>query len=135
MNHFLPTTEMTGQRLTEAIWALALPPAYRQKNDTVQAFTLLDALDGSCWLNVPDEFAINVHAEADFGEIADILQPFIDDGSVPADTNVQLAALVESLRGKRLVVWDAFPQFFKDQSKDMKGMIEASLLAKPSAIP
>ena len=39
--------------------------------------------------------------------------------------------LVESLRGQRLVVYDAFPQLFKDMSKTYAEMITAGLLAAP----
>jgi hypothetical protein len=59
------------------------------------------------------------------------LQPWIDAGHLPADTNTNLAALVESLRGQRLVVYDAFPQLFKDMSKTYAEMITAGLLAAP----
>jgi hypothetical protein len=48
---------------------------------------------------------------------------------LPADTNTQLAALIESKRGHRLVVYDAFPQPFKDISKTLEQMIAAGLLA------
>jgi hypothetical protein len=58
---------------------------------------------------VDTDYEINVHADAVLAGIADILQPWIDAGHLPADTNTNLAALVESLRGQRLVVYDAFP--------------------------
>ena len=60
--------------------------------------------------------------------IAVILQPWVDTGHLPADTNAQLAALIESKRGQQLVVYDAFPQLFKDMSKTLEQMISAGLL-------
>lgn len=95
-------------------------------------FECVLALNGSRWLVVDTVFSIVLHPEAELGSIADILQPWIDAGHLPADTNAQLAALVESLRGQSLVVYDAFPQLFKNMSKTLSEMIAAGLLAEPA---
>lgn len=118
----------SAQALSVALSDLSRPPWVRDAADSKYLFGWVDDTQGARWLVVDTEYEIPVHAEAELAGIAEILKPFVDAGDLPADTNVQLAALVESLRGKRLVVWDAFPQFFKDKSKDMKGMIEAGLL-------
>lgn len=89
-------------------------------------------LQGAKWLVVDTELSLPLHADAELGSIADILQPWIDAGQLPADTNTTLAALVESKRGQRLVVYDAFPQLFKDMSKTYAEMIAAGLLAEPT---
>jgi hypothetical protein len=81
------------------------------------------------WLVVDTDFTIRVHPDAELGDIAQILQPWIDAGHLPADTNTQLAALIESKRGQRLIVYDAFPQLFKDMAKTHEQMVAAGLLA------
>lgn len=121
----------SAQPLSYALWGLARPPAVRSVNDTQYLFPWVSALDGSKWLMVDTEYSIMVHAEAVLDGIADILQPFVDAGQLPADTNVTLAAFVESQRGHRLAVYEAFPQFFKDQAKTRDHMTAAKLLNKP----
>jgi hypothetical protein len=92
--------------------------------------SILD-LHGEKWLMVDTTLSLPLHAEAELNGIADILQPWIDGGHLPEDTNTTLAALVESQRGGRLVVYDAFPKLFKDMSKTHAEMIAAGLLAAP----
>jgi hypothetical protein len=82
-------------------------------------------------LVVDTAYEIRVHPEAELGDIAQILPPWIDAGDAPADTNTQLALLIESKRGQHLVVYDAFPQLFKDMSKTHEQMTVAGLLAEP----
>lgn len=97
-------------------------------------FMSVAGLDGNTYLAVRTGFEVYVHADAELNGIADILQPWIDQGYLPSDTNTQLAALVEGLRGQRLVVYDAFPQLFKDMSKTHAEMIAAGLLAEPATL-
>lgn len=95
-------------------------------------FEVVTALDdGATWLMVDTTFTIRVHVDAVMDGIADILQPWIDSGHLPADTNDTLAALVESKRGQDLTVYDAFPQLFKDMSLTTAQMIAAGKLANP----
>ena len=130
MTRFVPSS--AAEPLSQALWSLSRPPAVRGPNDTQYLFGWVNALDASRWLMVDTEYEISVHAEAELGGIAVILQPWIDAGHLPADTNAQLAALIESKRGQQLVVYDAFPQLFKDMSKTHAEMIAAGLLAEPN---
>jgi hypothetical protein len=129
MIRFIPSS--AAEPLSQALWSLSRPPQVRGPNDTQYLFGWVNALDASRWLVVDTEFEINVHPDAELNGIADILQPWIDGWHLPANTNTQLAALVESKRGSRLVVYDAFPQLFKDMSKTREEMIAAGLLAEP----
>ncbi len=129
MIRFIPSS--AAAPLSQALWELSRPPHVRTHDTTQFLFGWLDALDGTRWLVVDTEYTINVHPDAVLNGIDDILQPWIDAGQLPADTNTQLATLVESKRGQRLVVYDAFPQLFKDMSKDHAEMIAAGLLAEP----
>jgi hypothetical protein len=126
---YIPSS--AAEPLSLALWSLSRPPTLRTEQDTQYLFGWENVLDGSRWLVVDTEYAINVHPDAVLGDIASILQPWIDAGHLPADTITQLAALIESKRGQQLVVYDAFPQLFKDMSKTYPQMIAAGLLAEP----
>lgn len=129
MIRYVPSS--AAEPLSQALWGLSRPPQVRGENDTRYLFGWLTALDDSRWLMVETDYSINVHAEAKLDGIADILQPWINAGHLPADTNTALSALIDAKRGQRLVVYDAFPQLFKDMSKTREQMIAAGLLAEP----
>lgn len=125
---YLPSS--IADELSVALWQLAKPQP--QPDDTSRMFGAITALDGSTHLEVEDTFEIAIHPQASLGALATILQPWIDNGSLPADTLTNLASLVESKRGQRLIVWDAFPQLFKDMSKTYEQMVAAGLLEEPT---
>lgn len=132
MIRYVPSS--AAESLSDALWALTRPPQVRQPEDTSKMFPWVDDLQvpSKRWLMVDTTFAIRVHEQAVFDGITDILQPWIDDGYLPADTNTNLAVFVESKRGEMLTVYDAFPQLFKDMSKTTHEMIEAGWLANPN---
>ena len=124
-----------AQAMSNALWSLSRPAIVRKPADVTRfLFPWVEATDRSQWLVVDTEYEINVHQEASLVEIAVILQPYITAGQLEADTNTQLAALVESKRGSRLVVYEAFPQFFKDQAKTYQQMVNEGLF-KPLIMP
>jgi len=126
MIRFVPSS--AAESLSNALWRLSRPPETRGPNDTQFLFGWITALDGSRWLQVDTAYEINVHAEAVLDGIADVLQPWIDEGVLPADTNETLGAFIESKRGQRLIPWEAFPQFFKDASKSRDELVSLGLL-------
>jgi hypothetical protein len=123
---YIPSS--VAQSLSSALWALARPLSVQSNNFTKYLFGWVDATDGTRWLEVDTECQIRIHADAELGAIADILQPWIDSGDLPADTSTQLAAILDSKRGQRLVVYDAFPQLFKDMGKTYEQMVASGLL-------
>lgn len=129
MIRYIPAS--AAEPLSNALWGLTRPPQVRQPSGTQYLFAWLDDVSGERWLKVDTTFTIPVHAEAELDGIADILQPWIDSGHLPANTNDTLAALVESKRGQDLTVYDAFPQLFKDMSLTTAQMIAAGKLANP----
>jgi hypothetical protein len=131
MTRFVPTSVNAVEDLNLYLWQLADPTADGRTNGM---FGYLSDLHGAVWLEVDTEYEITVHQDAVLNGIAGILQPFIDKGQLPADTNTQLALLIESKRGQHLVVYDAFPQLFKDMSKTHEQMIDAGLLAEPQTL-
>lgn len=122
----------SAQPLSDALWGLTRPPFIRHESNTQYLFPWVKALDSSIWLLVETTYTISVHSEAVLDGIAGILQPFIDAQQLPADTNNQLDAFIESKRGHELVIYDAFPQLFKDQAKTWQQMIDAGLLSQPA---
>jgi len=129
MIRYVPASQ--GEPLTRALWRLAVPDPVPDATD--QMFEVFPALDdGALWLLVDTTFTIRVHQDAVLDGIADILQPWIDDGSLPPNTNDNLSAFIESMRGQMLTVYDAFPQLFKDMSKDTAEMINALKIADPA---
>jgi len=127
MIRFVPGTQV--EPLTRALWKLAVRnPAV---GATDKLFDTVTALDESRWLLVDTTYAIRLHEAAELGEIGGILQDYIDAGTLPPTTNDDLAALIASKRGQMLVVWDAFPQLFKDLSKTTAEMITAGLIDDP----
>lgn len=123
---YIPTSgDNVARALSNALWALTRPVPVRGDDVTQEMFGPLTMTNGSVWLQVDTEFSISVHAQAELDGIADILQPFITSGHLPPDTNAQLAAFIESKRGSTLVVYEAFPAFFKGQAKtqtDLQGL-------------
>lgn len=133
MTRFIPTSRRdTCERLSSALWGLALPASLRPSGATDSMFGHVTCADGSVWIECDPAFSILVHQEAELDGIADILQPWINEGALPTDTNTVLTAFIESKRGQSLTVWDAFPQFFKDQSKTHQELVNLGLLAIPA---
>ncbi len=122
---YIPST--VAGLLSDRLWGLACPPENRQ-GDTIQMFGWLNALDNSRWIIVDTDFSVTVHPDAVLDGIADILQPWINEGLLPHNTNENLAALVQNLRGQQLTVYDAFPPLFKSMAKTRSQMIADGLL-------
>jgi len=125
---YVPST--AAEELSRALYALARPLTIHQLGDTEFMFGWFDDINGQRWIEAHDDFSIVIHPDAELGGIAQILQPWIDAGDLPSDTNTQLAAFLDSKRGQRLVVYDAFPQFFKNMGKTYEQMVAAGLLAE-----
>jgi hypothetical protein len=119
-----------AEELSRELWALSRPATVSQQGDTEFMFGWIDDIVSQRWIEVHDDFSIVIHPEAELGGIANILQPWIDAGRLPSDTNTQLAVLLDSKRGQSLIVYDAFPQLFKDMGKTYEQMVAAGLLAE-----
>jgi len=117
-----------AKELSKALWELSRPAYSQNSGDTTQMFSWVDDVHGNRWIEVYDDFSIIIHPNAELGKIAGILQPWIDSGQLSPDTNTNLADLIESKRDQRFVIYDAFPDLFKDMSKTHKKMVEEGLL-------
>lgn len=80
------------------------------------------------WLEVDTTFQIRIHPQAELGGIGAILQPYIDNATLPADTNTNLAASIIAQRGQLVTVYDLFPAFFQSASKTRAEMVAAGWL-------
>ena len=125
------SSEEKCARLSDALWGLAMPPKDRGANVTSGLFPCVNSVNGDCWMQVDIDCAINIHPEAELDGIADILQPWIDSGNLPADTNSNLATLIAANRGGTLTPWQFFPDFFKNASKTQDEMVQAGLFPPP----
>jgi len=115
---YIPTSGGDVARaLSNALWGLARPVAIRGNDVTQEMFGSVTMSNASVWLQVDTEFTIPVHPDAVLDGIADILQPFIDAGQLPPDTNTDLEAFITASRGGTMIPYNAFPQLFKDQAK------------------
>lgn len=104
---YIPGSEVL--EVNAALWRLVRPPHVRAENEgTELLFGQIQDLTGQSWLVALDDYEIEVHAEADASGITDILR-----GILPDDILAGLTALIESKRGKSLVVYEAFPPIFK----------------------
>lgn len=108
---YIPSS--AAQALSNALWSLTRPPEMRGPEDTEYLFPWHDNLLGARHIIVDTEYEIRIHPNADYAPIGAILQPWIDSGHLPPDTNATLSALIDSKRGQMLVVYDAFPAYFK----------------------
>jgi hypothetical protein len=124
---FIPSS--VAETLSEALWRLANP--YASTTATKAMFGTVSDTNGGQWMQVLTEYTITVHPEAELNGIAAILQPWIDAGHLPADTNTTLTAFVESKRGQALTIYDAFPPLFKSMAKTREQMEAEGLLTPP----
>lgn len=133
MTKYVPiSNEANAFALSDALFTLSVPH-YLQPEDGIQnAFSVIKASNGSSWLVVPTEYELNIHPESSFEPIKNILQEWINAGKLPKDTNENLQSFIESKKGGRIVVWDAFPSLFKDASKSYDDMIAEKLITMPS---
>lgn len=130
MTVYVPTSGANvAAKLTMALWSLSRPPSARSASEVTDAlFACIECLDHSVWLEVITDFEIPVHHAAELDGIADVLQPLVNAGDIPASVIDDLRATVIRLRGQRLVVWDAFPLFFQQQAKSHDDLVEMNLL-------
>lgn len=132
MIRYVPTSgSSVAQRLSEALWQLTLPLSAQGRKLTVALFPAITLKDGSIWLVVNTETEISIHPEAELGGIVEVLSPWIFEELLPENTLSDLAALVESSKGKKLNVWAAFPELFKAQSRTKDQLITANLYPAP----
>ena len=99
MTHYVPTSgEVPAETLSRALFALARPVALQPPDAIQDAFTVIEALNGSHWLVVPDEFTLVMHPEAEIDGIADVLQPWETIGALPAGTIASIDAWINATR-------------------------------------
>ncbi len=126
MIRYVPSS--AAEPLSNALWGLARPPELREPQDTQYMFPWVDDQNTPPrrWLMVEDAFSVPVHVDASYEPIRLLLQPWMDSGHLPPDTHETLEDIIDAHRGQNLVVWDAFPQVFKDNSITQQQMEDAN---------
>jgi len=125
---FVPTSgDTTARNLSAALWRLSRPS--QGADTTADMFESVTMLDNTVWLAVDTTFTIPVAADAILDGIADVLQPWVNEGALPANTIPDLTTFVETSRGGTMIPWDAFPQLFKDQAKTRAQLETEGLLS------
>lgn len=132
---YIPTSNSdVCERLSVALWQLSRPLQTTTENDVIRRlFRSITCTNNSVWLLVDTSFDINIHSDAVLGDIITILQPWIDAGALANDVLTQLQSTIETFKinGERMNIWNAFPEFFKQQSKTFQEMIDNGLLVIP----
>lgn len=112
MKLYIPASDALAMSM--ALYELHRPAAVRDARDgTTSLYGVREALDKSLWLEVDTELSIRIHPQASLATVAALLQPYVNDGRLPAGTLEVLSAYVEANRGLRIVVYKAFPDYFK----------------------
>lgn len=124
MKLFIPAADATAMSM--ALYELHHPAAVRDARDgTTSLYGVREALDKSLWLEVDTELSIRIHPQASLDAVAARLQPYVNDGRLPAGTLEGLSAYVEANRGLRMIVYAEFPDYFKSLA-----LTEAQMVAK-----
>ena len=133
----IPST--MAEELSSALWALARPPQMSDGHEvTRRMFGQIKDLQGADWLVVETDFGIHVHPDAELNGIADILEPWVGQGIEQVDID-RLRQTVVAHRGRRMVVYGAFPPIFKLQEAEnptglgrtREQMLQENRLANP----
>jgi hypothetical protein len=127
---YLPSTMAAA--FCQRLEALARVPERRARADMESQFGVIVDLHGDTWLEMDSCADMVLDAQADLAGITELMQAWVDDGLVPAETLGKLLALLESRRGELLFFHEAFPQVFKDQAKSRRQMIDEGLLEHPA---
>lgn len=135
MTHYVPaSTETNALLFSDALFTLAVPRHLQLEDGRQDAFPVIEALNGSAWLVVPDEFTLVMHPQAEIDGIADVLQPYESQSYIPAGTVAGMEAWINATRvlptiaERTFCPWDQFPVFFKSFSKSWQQMIDTGLL-------
>lgn len=142
MTHYVPTSgEVPAEKLSGALFALARPVALQPPEAIQDAFSVIEALNGTHWLVVPDEFTLVMHPDAEIDGIADVLQPWEQSGALPAGTVAGIDAWINTTRvlptieERTFCPWEQFTAYFRANAKTWQQMIDAGLLAAPEVMP
>lgn len=122
MIKYIPAS--AAEELSNALWALSRPHAIRGEQDTQYLFPWIIDNQNNRWIVVDDQYEIPVHVNAQLGNISLILQPWIDEGYLPNNILTNLILIINNKKGASLKVYEAFPDFFKSQSKSLQQMID-----------
>ena len=108
---YIPSS--AAEPLSDALWALTRPSEERGPQDTRYMFTWVQDSNNVRWLVVDTEFSIRVHEDAELGGVETILQDWVNSGHLQPSDITNLQSFIDANRGQNIVVYDAFPAYFK----------------------
>ena len=124
---YIPSS--AADKLTKALWSLT---DMNPTRGTTGLFRVVEALDKSIWMMVDTEFSIPVHTQAELTAISGILQPLIDAKVLASDTLTVLQTKLDTSRGKRIRIFEAFPPEIQAAAMTEKQLIDAGRLTNSS---
>ena len=123
---YLPmTSEANGEAVSERIFACSRPVSVRDPADVTTKYQdIIKHPTADAWAMPIDETEdIYVHPAADEHIFDDLLDAHISAGIVTADEKGDLQTALSLAKGERLVIFECFPQFWRDNAKDESTMI------------
>lgn len=103
------TPSSRAAELTAMLWALS---DSNPRCGTNALFPIVVLKDGTTCLEVDTEFSLPILEDAELNGIADLLRPWVGHGILQSDID-WLEQMVVANRGRRLVIYEAFPPIFK----------------------
>lgn len=134
MIRYVPSS--SAEPLSLALWGLARPPDLQDDLDSKYLFGWVDDRNTppKRWLVVDTTATIWVHPQASYERIRPLVQRWIEAGLLPPTTHTDLETLIAAHLGGQMVVWDAFPQAFKDSSITEQQMEDAEWMPSTNAL-
>lgn len=118
MSHFVPMdSESVANELSMLIYQLSRPLHIRQPNETTTHYCswLVHPLTGAVVLELPEEDTMPIHLEADEHILDELLQTHVDLSRIPQSAIALLNTAINANKGSSVVIYDFFPQYWKDR--------------------
>lgn len=123
-----------ADQLSNALWSLVRPDSIRENQDTLYLFGWITDANGEGWLEAETDYTVRIHPDANLDKLIALIHPWINEGILTTDdlTGLRDTVANHKVSEEPLNVYGAFPQYFKDASKDRVTMIAEGLIDDPS---
>lgn len=124
---YLPmTSEANGHAVSERIFACSRPEQVRDPADVTTRYAdIIKHPTADAWAMPIDEADdIYVHSAADEHIFDDLLDAHITEGIVTEAEKGDLQTAISLAKGERLVIFDAFPEYWRVNAKDEQTLID-----------
>lgn len=123
-----------ADQLSNALWSLVRPDSIRENQDTLYLFGWITDANGEGWLEAETDYTVRIHPDANLDKLIALIHPWINEGILTTDdlTGLRDTVANHKVSEEPLNVYGAFPQYFKDASKDRATMISEGLISAPN---